>query len=398
MKFPFNRPLPARPLRLAGSLLVCFVLAQTGAALFAAPGKKNATRTDLECTMYYGGFAFSGAWETLAKRYPFTSVAYEQRRQSLDDTIRGYFKGAVDSGELSAVALSKNVTLRFGLITNRASSFVLALAQTEERVLREAIGGFHKLVVTLGFNLLVVDFDSLEIISSQPFFIEYIDSGPDAFSDADVENRILKMLSGDDSQLRAVLKKRLPLVRGPGKNRATLQVTSAPIGEKTLPFLPENLRENTALYSEWVGQQFSAMLAVDAEVAVLPFSKDGSNAAMSLVFADASRVQFKIPQPTYAITLEIPGFKKVPGKETAAERLWIYGAFLNISVKEPAFGKEYFSGQFKHALPQIYPASQRTVDDFFVASEALKGVFIETIAAMQKDKKFRAAVLEKCRL
>ena len=85
-------------------------------------------------------------------------------------------------------------------------------------------------------------------------------------------------------------------------------------------------------------------------------------------------------------------------KQTDAETLWIYGAFLELRVHEPEFNSEYFNAPVKYGVFKSVPATQKTVDEFFVVSEALKGAMVSAIELIQKDKKTTEKVLKKCAL
>jgi hypothetical protein len=52
----------------------------------------------------------------------------------------------------------------------------------------------------------------------------------------------------------------------------------------------------------------------------------------------------------------------------------------------------------KYGVSKVVPSTQKTVDEFPVVSEALKGAFVSAIDQMQKDKKTNEKVLKKCTL
>ena len=147
-----------------------------------------------------------------------------------------------------------------------------------------------------------------------------------------------------------------------------------------------------------MAQQFGSFFTSKAGVALLPYAKDELNAKMALIFSDGSAVQFKIPKPTFALDLEVKGFKKVLDKSTDAEALWIYGAFLGIRVYEPEFNTVYLDVPVKYGVSKVVPATQKIVDEFPVVSDALKGAFLSAIEHMQKDKNTNEKVLKKCAL
>jgi hypothetical protein len=109
-------------------------------------------------------------------------------------------------------------------------------------------------------------------------------------------------------------------------------------------------------------------------------------------------LQFKIPPPTFAIDVDVKGFKKVLSKKTDAESLWIYGAFLNVRIYEPEFNVVFFDAPVKYGVSKIVPASQANVDEFPVVSEALTGAFLSAIDEMRKNQTTNEKVLKKCQL
>jgi hypothetical protein len=343
--------------------------------------------------VFYGGFAFSGNGSDVGKSFPNASslnTTNDDGTNFLDRVAREFFQKNRDR--------FKRMNLQFGGARREDTPLVLALALTDEKVLRDEFNDFHKLVIQLGFEMLILNFKELEVVSSQPICIEFIDAGKEPFDDAAVRERMKKMVEGADSQLLPAVLGKADRIQPRSKNQCTLQVRQVSIGEKALPFLPELLRQNTNAYAQTVAQQFGSFLTSKAGVALLPYAKDELNAKMALIFSDGSAVQFKIPKPTFALDLEVKGFKKVLDKSTDAEALWIYGAFLGIRVYEPEFNTVYLDVPVKYGVSKVVPATQKIVDEFPVVSDALKGAFLSAIEHMQKDKNTNEKVLKKCAL
>ena len=343
--------------------------------------------------VFFGGFAFCGKDGDASKNFPIASSL----NQPTDD-------GTMYLGRVAREFFQKNkerfsrMNLQFGVARREDTSLVLALALTDEKVLREEFSDFHKLVIQLGFEMLVLNFKDQEVVCSQPIYLEFIDAGKIAFDEPALRERIKKMIEGDNSQLFNALLEKAERIQPRSKNQSTLQIRKVTIGEKALPFLPESLRQAPNAYAQTVAQQFGSLLSSRAGVALLPFAKDGLNTKMALVFSDASAVQFKIPAATFAVDVEVKGFKKVLDKSTDAEALWIYGAFLGMRVYEPEFNSVYFDAPVKFGVSKVVPSTQKTVDEFPVVSEALKGAFVSAIDQMQKDQKTNEKVLKKCTL
>jgi len=356
---------------------------------------KSAAASDFDAPpkLFYGGFAFAGNVGDIAKNYPIASKldrAGEANGRFFEIQSRDFF--------LKHAGQFRNVSLAFDLVRPHDSPLVLALALSNERTLHEELGDFHKLVIQLGFELLVLDFDTMEVVSSRPISIEFIDAGKNDFSEDEVVSRMRAMVEGPESQLFSSILSKIGAFRTGGKNQCTLQIHTVSIGEKSLPFLPDAYRNATGTYGQTVAEQFGALLTSQGGLAMLPYSKDGLNSKMALRFSDASILQFKIPAPTFAIDMDVRGFKKVLSKKTDAESLWIYGAFVNVRVYEPEFNEVFFDAPIKYGVSKIVPASQVNVDEFPVVSEALKGTFLSALDEMRKNQTTNEKVLKKCQL
>ena len=343
--------------------------------------------------VFYGGFAFAGNASEITKNYPIAASLDE-----VSGTGDHFFESQSRTFFRKNESAFTKIALSFDIARPEDTPLVLALALADEKILREELGSFHRLVIQLCVELLVLDFRAMEVVSTRPVWIELVDAGKAAFSDDDIRTRMRAMVGGDSSQLFTSLRGELAGIGARGRNQCTLQVKKVSVGEKAIPFLPEAYREAPDAYARSAAQQFGSLLTSQAGLALLPYAKDGLNSKMSLRFADASQVQFKIPPPTFGIDVGIRGFKKVLDKKTAAETLWLYGAFLDIRVYEPEFNKVFFENPVKYGVAKVVPASQKTIDEFPIVSEALKGAFLAAIAQMQNNKIANEKVILKCKL
>ncbi len=385
----YNRQSNPWEIAIGHSSAFFFVTITTAICFMAELAVAESTKKDV----FFGGFGFCGRTGDVDNNFPISST--------LNTPTDG---GTPYLGQVAREFFQKNkdrfsqMNLQFGLARSEDTSLVLALALTEEKVLREDFSVFHKLVIQLGFEMLILNFKDQEVVCSQPIYIELIDAGNESFSDSAVSERVKNMIGGGDSQLFAAILAKADRIQPRSKNQSTLQIRQVTIGEKALSFLPEKLRQIPNAYAQTVAQQFGSLLSSRAGVALLPYAKDGLNTKMALVFSDASAVQFTIPAATFGVDVDVKGFKKVLDKSTDAEALWIYGAFLGIRVYEPQFNSVYFDAPVKYGVSKVVPSTQKTVDEFPVVSEALKGAFLSAIHQMQKDKKTNEKVLKKCTL
>jgi hypothetical protein len=227
--------------------------------------------------VFYGGFAFCGKASDVDKNFPIASSL----NKPTDD-------GTPYLGQVAREFFQKNkdrfnrMNLQFGVARREDTSLVLALALTDEKVLREEFSDFHKLVIQLGFEMLILNFKDQEVVCSQPIYLEFIDAGKEAFDDAALRERIKKMVERDGSQLFTAVLEKANRIQPRSKNQSTLQIRQVNIGEKALPFLSDTLRLATNAYAQTVAQQFGSLLSSRAGVALLPYAKDGLNAKMQL--------------------------------------------------------------------------------------------------------------------
>jgi len=360
-------------------------------ALFFIFDEKSNALSSSKQVVYWSGFAFQGAESSVSKRYKYS---HKLNLETDDGTpyFSRYFRDFFQANKANFTEIS----LVYGSADKEKDTLALALVMMEEQVLLEKLGSIHKLVIQLGFELVVLDFEGLQVICSQPIIIEYRDASALPFTNDQIKNHIHDIIIGADSQLTKVLNNKMGKVQVLGKRQGTLRINNVSVGEKAIPFLSETYRSQLDSYKQALAQQFSVLLSSQAGVATLPFAKDSANANMALVFSDGSTVQFNIPSPTFAVDLNLRGFKKVLSKKTEAESLWVYGAFLDVKVYEPEFDIIFFEKPMKYGVSKIVPASQSQVDEFPVVSEAFKGVSLEAIDQILTDKDTSKKVISKC--
>lgn len=150
-----------------------------------------ATAESKKADVFYGGFAFSGKADDVEKNFPIASSLNKlmvKETPYLAWLSREFFLKNKDR--------FSRMNLQFGLARKEDSSLVLALALTDEKILREEFSDFHKLVIQLGFELLVLNFKNQEVVCSQPIYLEFIDAGKEPFDDAALRMRMKSMLEG----------------------------------------------------------------------------------------------------------------------------------------------------------------------------------------------------------
>src|SRR6266702_4597378 len=123
--------------------------------LCGGKGHSIAVEQPPKAKVFFGGFAFSGNADAISNKYPITAglnVVTDDGTRFMDRQLRGFLQ--------SRRQRFSKIELQFEAVQNEDKPLVLALGMTEEQVLQEDLGDFHKLVLLLGFELLVLDFES----------------------------------------------------------------------------------------------------------------------------------------------------------------------------------------------------------------------------------------------
>lgn len=335
----------------------------------------------------YGGFAFVGNVADAKEAYPYCS---QLGIESFEKTTISVIDRMLDSKDFRPYQLTK------GLARMDETASVMAVALMDESIFRESFGDVHKLVINLGFEILILDFKTMEVRSSIPIYLEFIDSKKEPFSDAEIVQAIRHIITENGCAFETTLTAKLSKISIRDHNAATLQVTEVVLGEKFLSFMPEHARNSGAIFQKSIAARFAALLGTRAGVSMLPYAKDGLNTKMALRFTDASVLKFSIPAPTFAISLNAKGFKKVKSKEMPTEILYIYGSYLGVKVYEPEFNSVFYTGTAKYPVSKIIPASSKGYDEYPILNEALTGSIIEAITLITSDKTTNDKVISKC--
>jgi len=318
-----------------------------------------------------------------------SSVTSEDGTSFLDKLFRDLFLG-------NAEAL-KSIELKAEKGDGKESLKALAFAMTGERVSVEKVGSIYKCCINLSGQILILDFETMMVVGSYPLIWEIVQ----VYDNEPNSEDICGLLMSDQYGLQSEFFKQpiidtLSTVGVKDNAGRTLRVLTVDINDKVIPFLSEDYANNLPAYKAWIAEQCGVDLSSEKGLALLPYAKDAANANMALAFANSEILMFTIPAPTYGISISLDQFKKVVAKETLAERLLVYGAYVTLKIYEPQFGKVYYENPVKKGIPKTVPASQEVVDDFAVFQEALKNVLQKAGNEAMNDKKGRK-VLEKCK-
>jgi hypothetical protein len=104
---------------------------------------------------------------------------------------------------------------------------------------------------------------------------------------------------------------------------------------------------------------------------------------MAARFANGDVYNLKVPDPDYAITLDLLSLKKIKYDQESDGASWIYGAFIQLRAFEPLSNHVYMDAMIKQGDTKVVPASQTLVDDWAAFQVTIQGLMqglTETLA------------------
>lgn len=322
----------------------------------------------------YAGFCFSGSYQDIPQNYPHCHALTQIReggRNILDKLFYDFFQ--------------VNPSFRnfyLDLETASQTGKALAISINRESVDTETISGQTKLIYNLGFSLYILDFDEMKVLQSYPFRIGFIELYPEYPSRERINAQILKLIQ---EQLLPSILSRMPQIAIRPSGNLTLKVASVEINPDALSALGP-YAAMPAIYSTILANHLTESMAFGLNVAMLPYARDFSTQKMALAFSDASMLNFSIPPASYDIDLRLDKFHKALFKETAFERVDIYGAYVNMLIYDAELGTQYWQQDVKWGATKQTVAGQET-DDFANYHEVLlKTIGTELIETIRKDK------------
>jgi len=343
--------------------------------------------------VFYGGFAIAGDFEDFKALYPFITNLSEQRDEKGHNAFQEMFREVFKEAENSAV----NFTLQFAKADDEIDhQKIFAFVFTDERVSVEKVGGLYKCCVNLGADLLVLDFESMKVVGCEPIIWEIIETFETPPKNKDICDFLIRFMNSEKDFKKPLLGafSRLNIQ---DFSRASVGVTAVTIEDDAISFLSVSQRTHLDGYKRWIANQYKTFLSSELNLAVLPYGEKGGAVTIKMAgrFKNTDRINFKIVPPSYGIELSLIRFKKVLKKETASERLLIYGAYMRFRIKNSASG---FDEIIKKGLPKIVPKSMSVedIDDLSAYQETLKNLFLKSTKIMTGNKKFRKEVLKKC--
>lgn len=334
----------------------------------------------------YSGFCFTGNYSDIPTNFQYTNMLIQEKTDNqsiLDKEFSTFFQ---------ANSTFKNFQLVFGQATTEDKTS-LALAMNREDVSFETIGGYTKAIYNVGCTIFILDFTEMKVLQSYPIKVAYIDLTGGKPSDETIKNTFHMIIS---EKITQQIKDKAGDIALRSANSRSMKIADVSFSDEVLPYLTV-YKDKLDAYSSLIAQHVTECFAYQMNVTMLPYSKDYLGQKMSLAFTDASIQNFTIPTASYDIDVNISKLVKKLYKETKAERVDVFGAYVNLKIYDAELDTEYWNQEMKHGATKQIAAGQEVEDDFYNYNEVILATFSnKVIETMKDDKKLMKKVIAKC--
>lgn len=322
--------------------------------------------------VYFGGVAFTGNAANTSKDFPHLARLLTSEGSG---QINKAFRSAL---QVQPAAFDVKFD-QLGSIRDAGKSTALALAIDRETTSVEHIGGAYKVRLEIAAQLLFFDFKEKQVLGGFPIVLDYIDvqSAPPSDEQLQAGFQHLVLDVGDAHSLVPTALGVLRSITVPNAASRHLRVTKVNLAPKAIEYVQQAAPAlDPDTLATQVAQEFGKYLAANQKLAILPYqSNQALGSAMAARFVEGEAYQLKIPESDYDITLDVAGFKKLEQSRSNVSSLVLYGAFVDIDVREPLSGKEYFAQRVKQGASKDIPVTQTGVDDWSSTYETLLLLF-----------------------
>jgi hypothetical protein len=318
------------------------------------------------------GFAYSGDAKSIADRFPYS--------QRISDSfgapgLNGLIREALGAQPPKAFELD---TVELAELKGRDQAITVALVMSGETVSVEQFGSYSKLFVQLRAQAMFFDFKTMTVLRAYPFSVAYVDLLDHRPTAAELETRVRTLYLGSGATPGIVARFAGALAHAslPDQVPRFLQVSRAELSDEVRALLPAALAAGPGVSETWVADMLAEAISSRTGVPILPYAKGHAiGQVMSMRIADGSVYELKLPEPDYAIGVDLLRFGRFEHASVAAGSSYIYASKVRMKVEQPLSGRVYLDSEFKNGEVKTVPASQQTVDDFPAYNDSLRGLF-----------------------
>jgi len=334
-----------------------------------------------EMQVTLAGLAFSGDEASLEQRFPF-SREYEKRLEQAGDRAYARIQAHI------AAMPPRHLTVAPGMmeeLKGRDQAIVTSLVVNSETVSVESFGNLRKLFVLIRAQALFFDFKSMTVVRSYPLSFAYIDVLDREPTRAEILARVQAVYEGAKGK-PGIFARYANVLAGatiPTQVPRLLKVTKVTLDPSVMASLPSYLKSEPGMAETWAADMASEAISTRAGVPLIPFTQ---GYAVGNVFAmrvsDGSVFSLKLPEPDYAISVDLTGIKKVKFGSVAAGDSFVYGTYATVKIEQPQMGTAYLNTALKNGETKVVPATQTYVDDFPAYYDSWNGLFTRLATAV----------------
>ncbi|KXI29248.1 hypothetical protein [Paraglaciecola hydrolytica] len=355
--------------------LVCFVVCAF--ICIASHASTQGSASSYRPNVFYSGIVYLGNFDQIKTNYPYAL--------SINQAINAV--GLLDQrfNQLIQQSSPQHFNLHFGLADlKKGQSIAMALAFESENVSTEVIGNNRKIIVEAGAQLFFFDFASMTLIANIPLSmaknhvvakeLNYQEQLPRLFSE------LYLGLDGGDSLLTMAFN-----LLGSAKINLSkplrFQLEQVSSSENVQVFMPQNI--TAVRFNQFIGQYFSARLAHQYNISVLPFTKGYAiGNQMAGRFSNGSVFNLNLPTPDYVFSLELLDLKKAPYKDDL-----MYASRLALSMSQQHSGKVFINEVFQYAVPKLVSANMTQIDDWSAFHDVIEVLIDELVEQLGSPNK-----------
>lgn len=324
---------------------------------------------------YYAGLAYLGDFQYVDRNYPMTQ-ALNADAGALDRQLRADLEASTP----------EHLDLRFTLgDIDRTETLVLAVALDRERVSREVLelqGGVRtKLIVEISLQILLYDLAGGYLVDNVPVSaaVNHVLDGNVQDVSAEALGLARSLYEGDADFPGLLTQAVAAIARIDADDGQGLryQLASVELHPRVLPLLPEGVDER--LFRQRLGQTFSARLAEQTGVSVIPFTR-GYAIGNQLPgrFANGEAFNLKLPEPDYAFHVEL---KNLSRHETETDLL--FGAQAYFSLEEPFTGSVSIAGDYRAGVFKPAADFRLEADDWSAYEDAAENLLDDLVVQLR---------------
>ncbi|MBF5006568.1 hypothetical protein ISG32_20145 [Diaphorobacter sp. NR2-3-3-1] len=327
------------------------------------------------------GLAYSGDAASLDQRFPF-SRAYERELEQTGERAYGRITANL------AVVPSQHLKIEQGMLDElkgRDQAIVTSLVVNSETVSVENFGKLRKLFVLIRGQALFFDFKSMTVVRSYPVSFAFIDVFDHEPTQAEIYARVKNVYEGAAGK-PGIFGRYAGVLAGatiPAQVPRLLKVTEVKLAPDVMASLPGYLKSEPGMAETWAADMVSEAISTRAGVPLIPYSQGYAvGNVLPMRVADGTVFNLKLPEPDYAISVDLTGLKKVKFGSVAAGESFIYGTYAKFRIEQPLLGSTWLDTALKNGETKVVPSTQTWVDDFPAFYDSWNGMFTRLATAI----------------